>query len=59
MVICPLEMTSLLHLINLFFFASQKKKKKKRVSLFCSLYFVLFCTVAMSFKNAMDSFLGW
>ena len=57
MVICPLEMTSLLHLISLFF-ASQKKKKK-RVSLFCSLYFVLFCTVAMSFKNAMDSFLGW
>ena len=58
MFICPLEMTSLLHLINLFFFASQKKKKK-RVSLFCSLYFVLFCTVAMSFENTMDSFLGW
>ena len=58
MVICPLEMTSLLHLIDLFFLLL-KKKKKKKVSLFCSLYFVLFCTVAMSFENAMDSFLGW
>ena len=59
MVICPLEMTSLLHLISLFFASQKKKKKKKRVSLFCSLYFVLFCTVAMSFENTMDSFLGW